>query len=279
MKRLILNADDYGRALSVSAGIRQAHREGIVTSTTAMMNMDGILDDLRAAQAECPALGLGVHLTLTAEAPVLNPERVPSLLALAGGPCFPTVAALAAGVASVNPDEVRAEWRAQIEKFVGLTGRNPTHLDSHHHSSYFSPAWFAGMLALAREFECAIRLPWPRQPPAAGMAGGSQAALMARLQQFAPAALAAAPVPHPDNFEIGFYAEGATQASLLDLLRHLPEGTTEIMCHPGLPDDGLPALTSYTTARARELEILTDPDVRRAVAENGVKLVSFAVFN
>jgi predicted glycoside hydrolase/deacetylase ChbG (UPF0249 family) len=54
---------------------------------------------------------------------------------------------------------VRAEWRAQIEKFIATTSRRPTHLDSHHHASYFTAGLFRTMLELAQEYGCAIRLP------------------------------------------------------------------------------------------------------------------------
>ena len=80
--RLIVNADDYGRTPGVSRGIRQAHLRGIVTSTTAMMNMPAIEEDLQAALEETPELGLGVHLVLTCGAPLSPSGRVSTI---AGG--------------------------------------------------------------------------------------------------------------------------------------------------------------------------------------------------
>ena len=78
MKRLIVNADDYGRTRGVSAGIREAHLHGIVTSTTAMMNFPGVQADLARACDDCPQLGLGVHLVLTAGRPLRPAENVPT---------------------------------------------------------------------------------------------------------------------------------------------------------------------------------------------------------
>ncbi|MBA3075615.1 MAG: ChbG/HpnK family deacetylase [Anaerolineae bacterium] len=83
-KRLIVNADDYGHTRGVSQGIRLAHLRGIVTSTTAMMNYPGAVDDLRMAVKECPRLGLGLHLVLTSGRPVLPAEKVPDLVNLEG---------------------------------------------------------------------------------------------------------------------------------------------------------------------------------------------------
>ena len=76
-KRLIVNADDFGRTHQVSDGILSAHCDGIVTSTTVMMSMPGAARDLTRALAEAPKLGLGVHLVFTAGRPLLPPEWVP----------------------------------------------------------------------------------------------------------------------------------------------------------------------------------------------------------
>lgn len=261
MKTLIVNSDDYGRAASVSAGIREAHRRGLVTSTTAMMNMPEIEAELLTARRTCPQLGLGVHLTLTAERPLLPPDQLPSLMALARDERFPTLAQFTEGVEAVALAEISAEWRAQIEKFQRLTGQAPTHLDSHHHTSYLTPGLWAAMLQLARDYRCAIRVPITRtEPPPSFLADG----------------LASAPdVPHPDYFEARFYGAGATVETLLAILDHLPEGVTEVMSHPALPDASLATLTSYNTQRALELQALTDERVLARAAELGLALRSF----
>src|SRR5512135_1195324 len=79
-KQLIINADDFGRTRGISEGIIRAHKEGIVTSATAMMNMPGVANDLSKAKTEAPTLGLGVHLTFTAGRPLLPTEWVSSLI-------------------------------------------------------------------------------------------------------------------------------------------------------------------------------------------------------
>ncbi len=271
-KRLILNADDYGRTLSVSAGIRKAHLDGIVTSTTAMMNMAGVEADLRLALAECPRLGLGVHLTLTAERPVLPPEQLPSLTRLAAdGQSFPKLADLTRNARSVNAAEVKAEWRAQIEKFTRLTGRAPTHLDSHHHSSYFTPEMFGAMIELAREYRCGIRL-----PVAGGVSLEAVVDGLPDLSFLRPMLLASTDVRRPDYFEVRFYDQQATAAALDQILANLREGVTEIMCHPGLADEALAAVTTYNRQRAAELQVLTAPGLRERVQAAGIELISFA---
>ena len=78
-KKLIINADDYGRSPGVSRGILLAHREGIVTSTTVMINQPDVESQLVEALA-CPELGIGLHLVFSAWRPILSPEEIPSLV-------------------------------------------------------------------------------------------------------------------------------------------------------------------------------------------------------
>ena len=80
MKRLIINADDFGLTPGVTRGILDAHINGVVTSTSAMMNSPHIAASLAAAQQDAPNLGMGVHLVLTWGKPVLAPEKVPTLV-------------------------------------------------------------------------------------------------------------------------------------------------------------------------------------------------------
>jgi predicted glycoside hydrolase/deacetylase ChbG (UPF0249 family) len=112
-RRLIVNADDYGRTLAVSRGIRQAHRQGIVTSTSVMMNMPNADEDLHLAQLEVPRLGLGVHLTLTAGRPLCAPENVPTLVDDEGQ--FWRLEDFILRLDGINLNEVLLEWHLQAE--------------------------------------------------------------------------------------------------------------------------------------------------------------------
>src|SRR5688572_29609901 len=135
MKQLIVNSDDYGRTPEISRGIREAHLRGVVTSTTCMMNIPTTADDIAVARKETPELGLGVHLVLTMGNPISAPDTVRSITDENGQ--FFKYRALVEQLPRIRTDEVKREWRAQVEAFVKASGRKPTHLDSHHHSSYF----------------------------------------------------------------------------------------------------------------------------------------------
>ncbi len=268
--RLIVNADDYGRTPGVSAGIREGHLRGIVTSTTAMMNMPGVEEALHQAIRQCPDLGLGVHLVLTAGRPLLSPGRIPSLTA--GTDRFPRPPELIPRLPVLDPAEVQAEWQAQIELFVTTTGRAPDHLDSHHHSSYLTPALFQAMLELARAYDCGIRLPEASggDAPMEDLPPQLQdlPAIRRLLQEYQPRC--------PGRFVARFYGASATRDVLLDILAHLPEGATEVMCHPGFADDALLRGSGYGRQRESELAILTDPEVLAEVKARRIELIPFS---
>ncbi len=80
----------------------------------------------------------------------------------------------------------------------------------------------------------------------------------------------------PDRFVVDFYDERATREELLHIIKHLPDGTTEIMCHPGYTDDAFAKESVYNDQRDRELEILTDPSIKEAIQANGIQLITFA---
>jgi chitin disaccharide deacetylase len=269
--RLIINSDDYGRTPEVSRGIRDSHLHGVVTSTTCMMNIPTTSADIAIALQEAPRLGLGVHLVLTADRPIIPRERIKSISDEQGN--FLKLPVLISRLQEIDVDEVRIEWRAQIEAFVKAAGRKPTHLDSHHHSSYFSPDLFRAMLEFAKEFQCGIRLPFAY---GSDDMAGLPLEVMGPIRTYAPKLLAEFDPPRPDAFLADFYDEQATRADLLRMINEMPEGTFEIMCHPGHVDDGLRAITSYAEQRKVEFDVLTDPSVKEAIQARKIELISFA---
>jgi len=275
MKRLIVNADDYGLTATVSAGIRQAHQEGIVTSTTAMMNMAGVEDELHTALSACPKLGLGVHLVLTAGKPLLPIKEVPSITALSGSESFPKLAVLSKNGNRLKAEEVKAEWHAQIEKFIRATGKRPDHLDSHHHTSYLTAPVFGAMLELAREYDCPIRMPLAGEIDLKLLLGDHASDSAEHTQFLLPMLLASTDVRRPNCSEVGFYDQQATLATLHAIIDRLPEGVTEIMCHPSVPDNTLSQITGYNYQRAVELSLLTNPELKKRLSAAGAKLISF----
>jgi predicted glycoside hydrolase/deacetylase ChbG (UPF0249 family) len=261
-KQLIVNADDYGRSPSVSAGIRQAHQYGIVTSTTVMTNFPGAAEAIQVAVDECPSLGIGVHLCLTSGRPILSPEHIPSLVGPDGNfvPQYPPPDFFE----KLDPTEAKHEFRAQIEAAI-LAGATLSHLDSHHHSIYRHPALLSVAAELADEHQLGMRMPLPPE----SFDDSEQVMRMESVQALT------ATVHHPDNFITTFYDDSATLEQLLSILDELPPGLSELMCHPGYTG---PALDSvYNVQREREIEILCHPAVKEKIAELEIELVNFDI--
>ena len=263
-KKLIVNSDDYGRTPDISRGIREAHLQGVVTSTTCMMNIPTTSDDIGIAFKETPKLGMGVHLVLTMGKPLSVRDAVPSVVDASGN--FFKYTPFVENLPNLNIDEVKAEWRLQIERFIQVAGRKPTHLDSHHHSSFFAPELFHAMLELARDYNCAIRFPFTDVPSSELEETAKH--VSAFVREFNPT--------RPDKFIINFYDEGATMDTLLNIIANLPDGTNEIMCHPGHVDKAFAQESVYNFQRERELKILTNPAVKQAIQANNIHLINFA---
>lgn len=246
MKRLIVNADDFGLTAGVSRGILDAHRRGIVTSTTLMANLPlegALLEDLKASR-----LGVGLHLNLTLGRPISPPEEIPSLLD-AEGKFFRDPLRQAA---QAKPEEVELELRAQVAVFTRLLGRKPTHLDSHHHVGRHLPVRDV-VFALAEELGVPVRCQDAETRRAASERG----------------------LKNPEHF---FGESGPdpywSSERLLAQLAALPEGISEFMTHPGYFDQDL-AYSRYGRQREVELGGLTDATVREAVEARGIRLCHF----
>jgi predicted glycoside hydrolase/deacetylase ChbG (UPF0249 family) len=237
-----------------------------------MMNMPGIEEALRTAEDQCPRLGLGVHLVLTAGRPLRPTAQVRSLTG--GHDLFSRPEALVLRLSALEYGQVLDEWRAQVERFAVATGRPPDHLDAHHHAAYWTPLLLRAMLELAREYGCAVRLPTGAEAEKvdidlpAGLVQPLSAWALPLLDEFLPR--------HPDHLDTSFYGPAATREVLLSLLTHLPPGTTELMCHPGHADAELLAGSGYNRQREAEAAILTDPAVAAQAEAQGVGLISFA---
>ena len=247
-KHLIVNADDFGRTPGINRGVLEAHTHGIVTSATLMVNYPAAAEAAALAKDHA-ALGVGLHVQLTGGGtPSSPPEQVRSLLDGSG-----RFHAKPDALAGADPRELLAEARAQLRRFRELTGRRPTHFDSHHHAHKL-PAVLEALVTLAWETGLPVR--------------GASAEVRARLRSEG--------LPTTDHFIEDFYARGATLEGLIAVLVRLEPGTTELMCHPAVVDDELRATSGYAEPRARELEVLLHQGVRQALQAAGVRLVTFA---
>ena len=275
IKRLIINADDFGFSRSVTDGILHAHESGILTSTTLMATMPDCDRAMDLAQSN-PSLGVGIHLCLTQGTP-----RSGKLRSITGGINeFPRRVPQLLQRISFNRralDEARAEWAAQIE-YVLNRGLRPTHLDSHKHIHHW-PALTHIAVDLAKEYHipsirCADEITIRSTPKLS--AGYRALRFLARKLK---AQCVRKPLRTTDWF-FGLAATGKFSADIwLRLLEQLPDGTGEVMVHPGYTADLPLGSTRLTAQRRMELDALCDPRVITAIqtleADNKAKRIHF----
>ena len=278
-KYLIVNADDFGRSPGVSKGIIKAHREGIVTSTSAMVNQPYFADSVPLL-LENPSLGAGVHLVFTAWKPVLPPEDVPSLVDDEG--FFLPQETLLADPKRVNTDELKAEFLAQIERFRKLVGRDPDHLDCHQFA-HLHPHFFAVYLDVAEETGLPIRWPFPPEEEIPKLIyttplGNLPPEQVRLLTETDYRLLGDRPIPRPNRFVGSFFGEANFPLpNLLRTLESLTGGVTELLTHPGFVDEPLRSSSGYVRPREKELELMCHPEVKAKVSELGIELTTFAI--
>jgi predicted glycoside hydrolase/deacetylase ChbG (UPF0249 family) len=262
-----VNADDFGFTSDVNQGIIEAHRQGILTATTLMANGDAFEDAVRKA-SENPLLDIGAHLVLIggrslAEADRELPSSVPRLLA-----------AIAARRLNIY-EELAAQVRRILDAGIRLT-----HLDTHKHT-HLAPPVLDAVARIAGEF--GIR--WVRRPFDLPMTAARAGAPWSKRATSGAIAFIRGRFHHvltqhqcrtTDHFA-GFQITGRFRTSeLVALIRALPEGSTELMCHPGRCTGELrSARTRLKESREAELEALTAPETLRALGESGIELVNY----
>ncbi|HTZ46021.1 MAG TPA: ChbG/HpnK family deacetylase [Verrucomicrobiae bacterium] len=287
MKNLIVNADDLGWTEGVNQGIADAHRKGLVTSTSLLANGAAFASALDVACAN-PELGVGVHLNLSNGPPTAKPSDVPGLRNASGEmEDGPESLLLRIARRSLKLEEVETEWDAQIRK-IRDSGITPTHLDGHKHVQML-PGLFQIALRLARKHGIrAIRVSHEASKLRAHLSSGGEQKATVVLKQGVQARglklLARDAREMADHaglvtcdYFCGIAQTGAlTRQGVETLLKNLPDGTTELMCHPGYVDENLRRSdTRLQQSRQAELAILTDPGVRKLVATRGIRLISY----
>ncbi|HZE22621.1 MAG TPA: ChbG/HpnK family deacetylase [Blattabacteriaceae bacterium] len=283
MRRLIVNADDFGLTSGVNRAIIEGNRSGIVTSVTLMANARATDPAIDLAKVQ-PSLKIGCHVVLIDGVP-LN-ETLPSLTE--NSQAFRSSLkqfAMAAVRKQISAEEVQREAEAQIRK-IQSRGITLTHLDSHKHTHMF-PHILRPLLRAAKAYGIrAVRNPFePLRCWPAGMVLGApklwlrSAGVMA-FQMFAAefrSALKEYEMVSTDG-TVGIAITGLLdQQTLLRILEALPDGTWELVCHPGYSDADLQqAGTRLTQSREIELSALSSAETKKALADRDIKLISYA---
>jgi len=272
MKRLIVNADDFGMSLDISRGVIEAVSSGLVRATSAMASSPAFGVSMEELSSSGIDMDVGLHVTLTWGRPISDPGSVTTLVDDGGNFLSGDRLFLRALLGGVSVDEAYREMRAQAEFFLS---KRPfiTHLDGHHHVHVF-PTISLAAARIAQKF----KIPVVRSPVEGRWSRITNAAIRRLAVALIPAA---SPdfwrrqgLSTPDNF--GGFALGAgkkLKRRWIEALGRLPDGTTEIMVHPGYggaEGDGY-------AGRRDEIGVLSDGKLLEIAASNGVEIVDFRV--
>lgn len=280
MKRLIVNADDFGLTAGVNRAIMELHRAGVLTSATLMANAAATSEAIALARST-PALGVGCHVVLVDGVPVLDARRQSTLIDTKTGQLRRTLGQflprLLAG--RIRSGDIEAEAHAQIAR-LQENGVHLTHVDTHKHTHMF-PAVLRPLLRAARACNVhVVRNPFEpqwsvRATPNAPRVRRTEVAILRKLE----------PAFHRIVREEGFAttdgAMGVLATGTLDeiglvlLAAAMPEGTFELVTHPGYNDADLARAHTRLLA-SRETERAALSALKGAA---GVSMVSFAAYD
>jgi hopanoid biosynthesis associated protein HpnK len=299
VRKLIVNADDFGLTAGVNRAIIETHTSGVVSSATLMAN-GAAFDNAVTAARSAPNLSVGCHVVLADGTPVSPPDAVDTLLAIRSAEPDKFYSSLSAFAARAmfggfDRDQLVAEVTAQIRK-IQSTGLQVTHLDTHKHAHIF-PEILGALLRAARICGVrAIRNPFvPVKAMHARQFKGKRElwkryGQVRMLHTFSGQFLQRikrAGLLTPDGvvgvIETGSLessGEGSGYSSLLrQTLASLPEGTWELVCHPGYNNADLRAArTRLLDSREEERRLLTSAELRQFLEEQKIRLISYREF-
>jgi len=281
-KSLIVNADGFGFTRGINRGIEEAVARGIVTSISVNANFDPIAE-LPAFVRAFPHISVGVHLNPVVGRPLADPRSVPTLV---DGDGYFHYQGFTDRLLHrrMNLDELAYELSLQIER-VREMGVRISHLDSHQNQHLY-PAFFPIFMDLLKRHGIACmrthvhfipadsprlqldrRLIYLRQPARLPVHLFTRYMMWRARRQGAIMA-----------DRLLTTARSGHKAELprwLQLLRNVPEGWSEVYCHPAYPDDELRRWATYVEPRRREIDVLTSRETRDEIERRGIELKSF----
>ncbi len=267
-RRLIVNADDFGRSHSINEAVIRAHRDGILTTASLMVNEPG-LEEAVALAKQNPKLGVGLHLSLLCGHSTLPPEKIPGL-------------ANPRGEFSNNPvsvgfryffnrslrEPLRAEIRAQFEKFRA-TGLSLDHVNGHLHL-HLHPTMFRILMEDAEKLgvrrmrftrDCFARS--RRLARGRWFYRASHALIYEWLSSHAREPLRRHGIRHA-QISFGLLQNARVDEEyILKLLPELPPGDSELYSHPSLDEF------------KHEFDALVSPWVKELVKKLGIELIRY----
>ena len=277
MKKIIVNADDFGRHELINRAVERAFKTGCLRSATLMAG--GIaFDDAVTVAKKISGLGVGIHFTLANGNPVLPPKEIPTLVTSEGIFHADYVTFLKRYIAGkISLDEVRAELAAQLQKIL-RTGLTLTHVDSHQHLHHVP-----GILEIVLELAASEKI-FAMRAAGAKIFDGELDSLGKFIGRLGLGSLAmyAAHKAHKKNFATpehfaGIVAgESVSENFMIKLVENMQDGATEVMLHPGTDNKTLRDFCEWDHDFEEELAAVTSPKILSLLADNKISAVNFS---
>lgn len=283
MIRLITNADDFGLTSSVTDAIIDSHLNGIMTSTTIMVNTEGTDYAIKKAK-EIPTLGVGIHFNLTEGKPLSDPNKVPDLLNDKG--LFKSNKEQRKNLllGKHKLDQARNELKSQLEYLLD-NGLTPSHFDSHHHITGV-PLAFRASMEVAKQFNIhkarITGIDFWYQPGYTNYPVKLKQTLLSLPKSFI----------HHRNKRVlrknGFITPDYKVLpakvypfdknhirQFINTLSVLKEGITEISFHPGYLNSNPRDSEKTAQLRPRDLEVAKSDIIKNYIRENKIQLINY----
>lgn len=282
MRNLIVNADGFGFTRGINRGIEITVERGIVRSISVNANFDAA-DELASFAARFPSVSVGVHLNPAVGPPLADPKDVVTLVD-SKGVFHAHDFTRRLLTARIDLKELERELSLQIERVRGM-GVNVTHLDSHQNRHLYPPFFFVFLRLLRRyDIPCMrthahlarAELPRSERKLAAFYATHPQRFLTHMSARAEMSVARRRGVLMADRLmSTSRTGDKADQRKWLELLRNVPEGWTEVYCHPALPDAELATWATYVEPRRAEVDVMTSASTHAEIERRGIVLRSF----
>ncbi|MCX7796541.1 MAG: polysaccharide deacetylase family protein [bacterium] len=275
---LIINADDLGMCHSSNQAIFKLFEEGFITSSTMMAPCPWVkeVEDFYKVR---PEVDIGIHLTFTSEwklykwGPVTKNSSVSSLITKEG--YFPETSEEVE--LHAKREEVREEIKNQIELVINL-GINPSHLDNHMGSLYglkYGNSFLDIVFEFCKMYNFPFRLPknldetMKTQLPKEAISNYERIIDLAdkigvRLIDYL--------VSYSFSLEDGEDYK-AFKKKVIDIVRNLKAGISELYIHPGLATEELKAINPHWEKRQMEFDLFRDEELYKIIQDEGIKLI------
>lgn len=278
-KKLILTADDFGLHESINSAVELAHKNGVLTSASIVVNGDAF-DHAVAIAKRNKSLGVGIHLTLNGEKPVSPIEKIYSIVDK-NGKLFEDHNKFCMDILKrkINLNHIAIECKAQIDKFL-QSGLQLTHIDSHRHLHLFPPI-FSVLRTILKEYNI-NKIRWLNIPFFDYYKISLKEVVFLILLQYTKYVKRTG-YKHPDWF-VGFFKSGRIDKYYLkEVLFKLKPGITEINFHPGLDNSHIKSKYGFWQGYhgwecnwENEYAVLLDPEIKEIISSGNIELVNYA---